>query len=201
MVSIFWPFSFTAPSLDSVPPVSVRVFESEHHSQHYTSGVHTTPPLQHPPLTSQPASQQYILDVHPTPPLQHPPAPPQPVQDQPHKIWPIPAQVSSSTTRTIDEPPRQNLQKSPATSKYQLFGTFKAGAVINPSKVLTRLIQLHAPLLSTNHTHLKHRPRHLLVAISNGTSGLMAPSHEFTHAKMPNDLRSMTSMSTGLARV
>ncbi|KAG1843234.1 hypothetical protein C8R48DRAFT_837816 [Suillus tomentosus] len=118
--------------------VSARVFESEHHSQHYTSGVHTTPPLQHPPVTSQPASQQYILDVHPTPPLQHPPAPPQPVQDQPHKIWPIPAQVSSSTTRTIDEPPRQNLQKSPATSIDSTDSTARASAVHQPHALKTQ---------------------------------------------------------------
>ncbi|KAG1807180.1 hypothetical protein EV424DRAFT_1647094 [Suillus variegatus] len=112
--------------------VSVRVFESEHHSQHYTSGVHTTPPLQHPPVTSQPASQQYILDVHPTPPLQHPPAPPQPVRDQPRTNSPIPSQVSSSTTHMIDEPPRQNLQKPPATSIDSTDPTARASAVYQP---------------------------------------------------------------------
>ncbi|KAG1903322.1 initiator tRNA phosphoribosyl transferase-domain-containing protein [Suillus fuscotomentosus] len=71
--------------------VSIHVFESEHHSQHYISSVHTTPPLQHPPVTSQPASQHYTLDGHPTLPLQHPPAPTQPARDQPRKNWPIPA--------------------------------------------------------------------------------------------------------------
>ncbi|KAG1794446.1 uncharacterized protein HD556DRAFT_1308143 [Suillus plorans] len=128
--------------------VSVRVFESEHHSQHYTSGVHTTPPLQHPPVTSQ----QYTLDVHPTPPLQHPPAPPQPtldvhptlplqhppappqppVRDQPYTNWPIPSQVSNSTTRMIDEPPRQNLQKPPATSIDSTDPTARTSAVHQP---------------------------------------------------------------------
>ncbi|KAG2347508.1 hypothetical protein BDR05DRAFT_958224 [Suillus weaverae] len=32
----------------------------------------------------------------------------------------------------IDEPPRQNPPKLPATIKYRLLSTFKVGAVINP---------------------------------------------------------------------
>ncbi|KAG1853085.1 hypothetical protein F4604DRAFT_2044538 [Suillus subluteus] len=98
-VSIFWPFPFTAPSLDSVPPVSVHVFNSEnprHHSQHYTSDVHTTPALQHLPVPPQPALASRL--------------PPNEARDQPRKNLPIPAQVSSSTMRMVDEPP----QKPPA---------------------------------------------------------------------------------------
>ncbi|KAG1857505.1 hypothetical protein F4604DRAFT_2039446 [Suillus subluteus] len=79
--------------------VSVHVFDSEnprHHSQHYTSDVHTTPALQHLPAPLQPALASRL--------------PPNEVRDQPRKKLPIPAQVSSSTTRMVDEPP----QKPPA---------------------------------------------------------------------------------------
>ncbi|KAG2342739.1 hypothetical protein BDR05DRAFT_963975 [Suillus weaverae] len=97
---------------------------------------------------------------------------PNEARDQPRENLRIPAQVSGSITRMIDEPPRQNCLPL----------------------VLSRPIRPHTPLLSMN-------PRHLLVAISSGTSGLMATLCEFTCANMPNGPRSMISMSTGLVRI
>ncbi|KAG2076572.1 hypothetical protein BDR04DRAFT_1149014 [Suillus decipiens] len=83
---------------------SVCVFESEnprHHSQQYTSSVHTTPPLQpHQPVSQQPS-------VQPTPPLQY-----QLASQQPSAPPTLPLQHQPAPC-IIVEPPRQNPTKKP----------------------------------------------------------------------------------------